>query len=109
MPYELSCCSFVFFLHFKCEVEAVGVFEGGIVVADEAAIFEKSKVSESKNFGLPFFLLWDFDVLAQMHGKEEGKNGELQDCTLQLCQLLLGNFSDFGNDKGGDGFLLFFL
>ncbi len=46
------------------------------------------------------------DVLARMHDKEEGKNGELQYCTLQLRQLLLGNF---GNDTGGDGFLLFFF
>jgi hypothetical protein len=41
-----------------------------------------------------------------MHGKEEGKNGELQDCTLQLRQSLLGNF---GDDTGGMAFCCFFL
>jgi hypothetical protein len=41
-----------------------------------------------------------------MHGKEEGKDGELQDCTLELHQFLFG---DFGNDACGDGFLLMFL
>jgi hypothetical protein len=75
-------------------------------VVDKPTIFDELKVSESKDFGLLFFLLWDFDTLAQTHGKEEGKNGELHDCTLQLRQSLLGNF---GNDTGGDGFLLFFF
>ncbi len=50
-------------------------------MVDEPTIFEESKVSESKDYGLLFFLLWDFDILEQMHCKEEGKNGELQDCT----------------------------
>ncbi len=68
---------FVFFLHFECGVETVGVFEGGIVVVDEPTVFEELKVSESKDFGSSFFLLWDFDVLARTHGKEEGKNSEL--------------------------------
>jgi hypothetical protein len=48
-----------------------------------------------------FFLLRYFDILARMHGKEEGKNGELRDCTLELRQYSLG---DLGNDAGGDGF-----
>ncbi len=41
-----------------------------------------------------------------MPGKEKGKNGELQYSTLQLRQLL---FCNFGNDVGGDGFLLLFF
>jgi hypothetical protein len=75
----LGCCVILidFFLHFECEVEAVGIFEGGIIVVDELTVFEESKVSESKDFSSSFFLLWDFDVLTRTHGKEEGKNGEL--------------------------------
>ncbi len=75
-------------------------------MVDEQTIFKESKVLELKDFGSLFFLLRDFDILPQTHGKEEGKKGELQDATLQLRQLLLGNFC---NDAGGDGFLLFFL
>ncbi len=76
---HLGCCVvlLVFFLHFKSDVDAVGVFEGAIVVVDEPAVFEESKVLEAKDFGSLFFVLLDFDVLAQMHGKEKGKNGEL--------------------------------
>ncbi len=96
----------VFFLHFKSDVDAVGVFEGGIVVVDEPAVFEESKVSEAKDFGLLFFVLLDFDVLARMHGKEKGKNGELGYSTLQLHQF---PFYDSGDDAGGDGFLLHFF
>ncbi len=77
MSSGLFCHSFCLFLHFKCDVEAVGVFKGGIVVVNEPSIFEESKDLESKDFGLLFFLLWDFDVLAQTHGKEQGENGEL--------------------------------
>ncbi len=55
---------FVFFLHFECNVEAVGIFEGGIVVVDKLTIFEESKVLDSKDFVSSFFLLWDFDVPA---------------------------------------------
>jgi hypothetical protein len=67
----------VFFLHFKSDVDSVSIFEGGIVVVDEPTIFEESKVLEAKDFGLSIFVLLDFDVLTQMHGKEKGKNGEL--------------------------------
>ncbi len=56
-------------------------------MVDEPTIFEESKVSELKDFGWLFFLLWDVGILEQTHGKKEGKNGELQDCTLQLSQL----------------------
>ncbi len=75
---HLGCCVIllVFFLHFKSDVDAVGLFEGGIVVVDELTVFEESKVSEAKDFGLSFFVLLDFDVHAQTHGKEKGKNGE---------------------------------
>jgi hypothetical protein len=38
--------------------------------------------------------------------QKTGKNGELQYSTLQLRQFL---FCDFGNDAGGDGFLLLFF
>ncbi len=47
-----------------------------------------------------------FDVLTRTHGKEEGKDCELRDCTLFLRELLLGNF---GDDAGRDGFLLLLL
>jgi hypothetical protein len=96
----------VFFLHFESDVDAVGVFEGGIIVANEPTVFEESKVLEAKDFGSSFFVLLDFDVLAQTHGKEKGKNGELQYSTLQLRQFL---FCDFGDDASGDGFLLLFF
>jgi hypothetical protein len=78
-----------FFLEFECDVDTVGKFEGG------------SKILEAKDFGSLFLLLLNLDVLAQMHGEEEGKDGELQDCTLELCQFLFGNF---GNDACGGGF-----
>jgi hypothetical protein len=64
MPSELSCRSSCLFLHFKSDVDAVGVFEGGIVVVNEPTIFGESKVLEAKDFGLSFFVLLDFDVLA---------------------------------------------
>ncbi len=53
-------------------------------MVNKPTIFEESKVSEAKDFGSSFFVLLDFDVLAGMHGKEKGKNGELQYSTLQL-------------------------
>ncbi len=73
---------------------------------DEPSLFEESKVLESEYFGAKIFLLGDFDILAQAHGKEKGNNCELQDCTLELLQILFGNF---GNDAGRDGFLLLSL
>ncbi len=75
-------------------------------MVDKPTVVEELKVSEAKYFGSLFLLLLDFDVLAQTHGKEKGKNGELQYSTLQPCKILLCNF---GNDTGGDGFLLLFL
>ena len=103
----MGCCVvlLILFLHFEGDVDTVGRFEGGIVVVYELSIFEESKISEAKDFGSPFLLFLDFDVLARTHGKEEGKNGELQYSTLQLCQF---PFCNFGNDAGGDGFLLLF-
>jgi hypothetical protein len=67
----------ILFLHFEGDVVAVRIFKGGIVVVNKPSFFEESKVSEAKDFGLLFVLLLDFDVLARMHGKEKGKNGEL--------------------------------
>jgi hypothetical protein len=64
------------------------------------------KVSEVKDFRTLFLLLWDFDVLARMHGKEKGKDGELQYGALQLSQI---PFCNLGYDAGGDGFLLLFF
>jgi hypothetical protein len=75
-------------------------------VVDESTVSEESKVPKGKDFRSSFLLLWDFEVLAQTHGKEEGKNCELQDFALLLRELSLGNF---GNDAGRDGFLLLFL
>ncbi len=68
--------------------------------------FEESKILDAEDFGSSFFLLLNLDVLAQMHGKKEGKDGELQDCTLELRQFLFG---DFGNDTCRNVFLLLFL
>ncbi len=96
---------FVFFLHFKGDVDAVRVFEGGILF-NKPTVFEESKVPEAKDFCLSFFMFLDFDVLARTHGKEKGKNCELQYGTLQLHQILFGNLS---NDTGGDGFVLLFF
>ena len=75
-------------------------------MVDELTVSEESKVLKAKDFCSLFLLLWDFDVLAQTHGKEEGKDPELQDCALLLCELSLG---DFGNDADRDGFLLLLL
>ncbi len=76
------------------------------MVVYEPSIFEESKISEAEDFGLLFLLLLNLDVLARMHGKEEGMDGELQVYTLELRQFLFG---DFGNDACGDDFLLMFL
>ncbi len=67
----------ILLLHFKCDVDTVSKFKGGIMVVYEPAIFEESEILEAEDFGLLFLLLLNLDVLAQMHGKEEGKNGEL--------------------------------
>ena len=75
-------------------------------MVDESTISEESTVSKAKDFRLSFFLLWDFDVLARTHGKEEGKDCELRVCSLLLRKLLLG---DFGNDADRDGLLLLLL
>jgi hypothetical protein len=96
----------ILLLEFECDVDTVGKFKGEIVVVYEPSTFEESKILEAEDFGLLFLLLLNLDVLARMHGKEEGKDGELQDFTLELCQFLFGNF---GNDACRDGFLLMFL
>ena len=75
-------------------------------MVDKPTNVEESKVLEAKYFGSSFLLLLDFEVLAQTHGKEKGKNGELQYSTLQPCKILLCNF---GNNLGGDGFFDAFL
>jgi hypothetical protein len=105
---HMGCCVvlLILFLHFEGDVDAVGIFKRGIIVVYEPSFFEESKVLEAKDFGLSFVLLLDFGVLARMYGKEKGKNGELQYNALQHCQF---PFFDFGNDGGGDGFLLLFF
>ena len=77
---HLGCCVIllILFLHFEGDADAVGIFEGGIVVVYKPSFFEESKVLEAMDFGLLFVLLLDFDVLVRTHGKEKGKNGELQ-------------------------------
>jgi hypothetical protein len=76
---HLGCCVIllVFLLHFEGDVDAVSIFEGGIIVVNEPTVIEESKVSEAKYFGWSFFMMLNFDILAQMHGKEKGDNGEL--------------------------------
>jgi hypothetical protein len=51
-------------LHFKGNVEAVGVFKGWVVVVDEPSIFDELEISKSEDFGLLFLLLQYFDILA---------------------------------------------
>jgi hypothetical protein len=70
------------------------------------SIFEELDILEVEDFSLSFLLLLSLDVLTQMNGKKEGRDGELQDCILDLHQFLFG---DFGNDASGDGFLLMLL
>jgi hypothetical protein len=74
-------------------------------MAEESTVFEESKVSEAEDFGSLFFVLLDFDVFTQAHGKEKGKSCEVGDGTLQWCEIFLCNF---GNDAGRDCLLLFF-
>ena len=74
-------------------------------MVDESTVFEEAEIPKTKDFGSSLFLLWDFDVFARTHGKEEGKDGELRNRALLFRQLALG---DFGDDTGGDGLLLFF-
>ena len=99
-------CSFVLFLHFEDDVDAVGVLQGWVIVAEELNIFEESKVLEAEDSGSLFFVLLDFDVFTLAHGKEKGKNCELGDGTLQWRKILLCNF---GDDAGRDCILLFFF
>ncbi len=73
---------------------------------NESTVFEEWKVPEAKDFCTLFFVLLDFDVLARTHGKEKGKNCELRYGMLQLRQI---PFCNFGDDAGGDGFLLLFF
>jgi hypothetical protein len=46
-------------------------------VVEELSVFEETEISESVNFCSLFLLLRYFDILAQTHGEEKGKNGEL--------------------------------
>ncbi len=75
-------------------------------MTDETTVLEEAKVPKAKYFGMPFLLLWDFDVLTRTHGKEEGKDGELRYGMLQLSQISFDSLSD---DASGDGFLLLFF
>ena len=106
MTCELLLVFLILLLHFKCDVDTASQFDGEIIVIDKPSGFEESEILEAKEFGLSFLLLLNLDILARTHGKEEGKNGELRDCTLELHQFLLCNFS---NDVGRDGLLLMFL
>ena len=104
-----ECCCivlFVLFLHFEGGVDAIGVLERWVVVAEESTIFEESKVSDAEDFSSSFFVLLDLDILTQVHGKEDSKSCELGDGTLQWHEIL---FCDFGDDASGDCFLLFFF
>ncbi len=96
----------VLLLEFECDVDTASKFEGGIVVVYEPSIFEELNILEVEDFGLSFLLLLNLDVLTQTHGEEEGRDGELRDCTLELHQFLFG---DFCNDACGDNFWLMFL
>jgi hypothetical protein len=81
MSYCIICL--IFLLQFECNVDSVGESMGGIMVVYELSTFEGSEISEEEGFGLSFLHLLNLGVLAQTHGKEEGKDGELQDCTLE--------------------------
>ena len=105
-----ECCGVVLvvlFLHFEGDVDAVGMLQGRwVVVAEEVTVFEESKVSDAEDFGSLFFMLLDFDLFTQVHGKERGESWELRDGTLQRREILL---CEFGNDASRDYFLLFFF
>jgi hypothetical protein len=58
----LWCGSFHPFLLFEDDVDAVGVLQGWVVVAEESTIFEKSKVSDAEDFNSLFFVLLDLDI-----------------------------------------------
>ncbi len=76
------------------------------MVVYKPSIFEESEILEAEDFGSLFSMLLNLDIFPHAHGKRECKDGELQDCTLELFQFL---FSNFGNDACGDGFLLMFF
>ena len=82
----------LFFLSFsafqRC-VDAVGVLQRWVVVAEELTVFEESKVLDAEDVGSLFFVLLDLDVFTQAHGKEKGKSWELGDGTLQWREILL--------------------
>ncbi len=60
-----SCVVFlVLLLHFECDFDTVGKFEGGIVVVYEPSVFEESEILEVEDFCLSFLLLLNLDVLA---------------------------------------------
>ena len=82
------------------------MFQGWIVVTDEATVLEEAKVPKAKDVSTSFLLLWDFDILARTHGNEKGKDGELRYGVLQFSQVL---FCYLGDDAGWDGFLLLFF
>ncbi len=84
MTFELLHQFLILLLHFKCDVDTVRKFKGGIVVVYKPSIFKETEILEAEDFGLSFLLLLNLNVLTQMHGKEEGKDGELQGCRLEL-------------------------
>ena len=104
-----ECCGivlFVFFLHFEGDVNAVGVLQGWVVVAEESTVVEELKVLDAEDVGSLFFVLFDRDVFTQAHGKEKGESCQLGDGTLQWGEILL---CCFGDVTIWDCFLLFFF
>jgi hypothetical protein len=97
---------FVFFLHFESDVDAVGLLQGWVVVAEESTVVEESKVLDAEDFRYLFFALLDLDIFTRAHGKEKGKSCEVGDGTLQWGEILLCNF---GNDTSRDCCLLCFF
>ena len=99
-------CSFCLFLHFEGDVNAVGVLQGWVIMAEESTVVEELKVLDAEDVGSLFFVLFDRDVFTQAHGKEKGESCQLGDGTLQWGEILL---CCFGDDTIRDCFLLLFF
>ena len=86
-----ECCGVVFLSLFcisKVMLMQSAYSRDWVVVAEESTIFEESKVLEAEDFGSLFFVLLNFDVITQAHGKEKGKSCELGDGTLHFFAIL---------------------
>ena len=68
-------------MHLKGDVDAVGMLQGRVIVAEESTVFEESKVLDAEDFGSLFFVLLDLDIFTRAHDKK-GKSCELGDGTL---------------------------